>query len=50
MAREKCATLCGNLHGTWNTTSELCHVELHVQRICFRVKKDNGEWVVDSSM
>ncbi|KAK8824344.1 hypothetical protein WA577_006742 [Blastocystis sp. JDR] len=45
---ERCSTFCNQLHGIWNTTRGLCHIELFIQSICIRVKSVDGTWVLDT--
>lgn len=48
MYSERCSTFCNQLHGIWNTTRGLCHIELFIQSICIRVKSVDGTWVLDT--
>lgn len=48
MHSERCSTFCNQLHGIWNTTRGLCHIELFIQSICIRVKSVDGTWVLDT--
>ena len=45
---ERCSTFCNQLHGIWNVTHGLCHIELFIQSICIRVRRVDGTWILDT--
>lgn len=42
-----CQSMCEAKSGTWDPDNSICNVILYANRICFRLKQQDGAWVLD---